>query len=622
LQARSAARVFVERLERRLCLSAPFTSAPGSPISVGSQPNVVAVGDFNGDGIPDLAVVNGAADTVSVLLGNGNGTYTPAPGSPIAVGDAPDSVAVGDFTGDGKADLAVVNASDDTVSILLGNGNGTFSAATGSPIAVGTQPADVAVGDFTGNGKLDLAVTNFNDNTVSVLLGNGDGTFTPAPGSPIAVGTSPYGVAVADFNGDGKPDLAICNSGSNSVSVLLGNGDGTFTAAPGSPVSVGSGPFAEAVGDFNGDGKPDLAVANYNDSTVSVLLGNGDGSFTTAPGSPIPVGINPYSVTVADFNGDGNADIATANISSDTTSVLLGNGNGAFSAALDSPIAVGTGPDAVTEADLTGDGKPDLVVSNAGSNTLSVLLNDFTPIAPLPTGTLGVTVTASLPASIVAGLKANASAVVTVSAPAAAPISGPATVTLYASSAATLSNAIQVLAVKEKLKLKAGGSKALRIKLSSFPSKLQGTYDLIAAVEARDGTTTAAAGPSLTISPPFVSDLTSDLTATPATIARGQKLSVSLTLQNEGNVLSSGRSVLTILLSSGISGASAQTIATPSLAVKLKVGQLKVYRLKIVVPKSTTAGSYLLSSSLAVSSVGDTIAADGMAVDLTPITVS
>ena len=151
----------------------------------------------------------------------------------------------------------------------------------------------MAVADFNGDGKLDLVTANYGDNfSVSVLLGDGTGGFTAAPGSPFMAGSAPGSVAVGDFNGDGKPDLAVAHNSSNNVTVLLGNGSGGFTAAPGSPFPAGSGPDSVAVGDFNGDGKPDLAIANYIDSTVTVLLGNGAGGFTPAPGSPFPVGIN------------------------------------------------------------------------------------------------------------------------------------------------------------------------------------------------------------------------------------------------------------------------------------------------------------------------------------------
>src|SRR5208283_3700267 len=164
--------------------------------------------------------------------------FTPAPGSPFTVGSGPQSVAVGDFNGDGKLDLAIANRGSNTVTVLLGNGTGGFKAAPGSPFPAGTQPYSVAVGDFNGNGKRDLAIANGGSNNKTVLLGNGMGGFTPAPKSPFTVGTQPYSVAVGEFSGDDKTDLAIANNASFNVTVLLGNGSGGFTAGPGSPLTV------------------------------------------------------------------------------------------------------------------------------------------------------------------------------------------------------------------------------------------------------------------------------------------------------------------------------------------------------------------------------------------------
>jgi FG-GAP-like repeat/Abnormal spindle-like microcephaly-assoc'd, ASPM-SPD-2-Hydin/Protein of unknown function (DUF1573)/FG-GAP repeat len=360
-----------------------FTATPDTGKSVGfgsasspatgTYPQSVAVGDFNGDGKLDLAVANGGSSTVSILLGDGTGNLTMA--SSAAVGKWPISVAVGDFNGDGKLDLAVANDDDDTVSVLLGDGTGNFTLAS-SP-AAGGYPTSVAVGDFNGDGKLDLAVANSASNTVSILLGDGTGNFTLA--SSPATGLEPYSVAVGDFNGDGKLDLAVANVNSSTVSIMLGDGTGNFTLA--SSPATGQSPVSVAVGDFNGDGKLDLAVANAGSNTISMLLGDGNGNFTLA--SSPATGLQPYSVAVGDFNGDGKLDLVVANLRSGSVSVLLGDGAGNFTLA--SSHGTGDEPDSVAVGDFNGDGKLDLAVANWYSNTVSILEGATPPVEFSPT---------------------------------------------------------------------------------------------------------------------------------------------------------------------------------------------------------------------------------------------
>ncbi len=347
--------------------SVAFTLA-SSP-AVGSRPMSVAVGDFNGDGNLDLAIANycgyGCPSTVSVLLGDGTGNFTLA--SSPAAGDSPESVAVGDFNGDGKLDLAVANETGG-VSILLGDGTGNFTLAS-SP-AAGNVPTSVAVGDFNGDGKLDLAVADWgsgygSEGAVSVLLGDGTGNFSLA--SSTATDVNSDAVAVGDFNGDGKLDLAVANRTAGTVSILLGDGAGNFTLV--SSLAVGDTPYSVAVGDFSGDGILDLAVSNGEGFTVSVLLGDGTGHFTLAS-SPV-VGHWPVSVAVDDFNGDGKLDLAFANEAS-ACSVFLGDGTGHFTPG--SYMAAGGSPESVAVGDFNGDGKLDLAIANGGSNTVSILL--------------------------------------------------------------------------------------------------------------------------------------------------------------------------------------------------------------------------------------------------------
>ncbi len=343
------------------------TFLPALNYGTDSGPNQVAVGDFNGDGKPDLAVTDGNTYYVSILLNNGVCSLncnTIAPQVTYAAGSTPDSAAIGDFNGDGHPDLAVVNNGANTVSIELGNSDGTFQA--GNTLNVGTSPVSVSTGDFNGDGKLDLAVANSGSNDVSILLGNGDGTFQSA--ASFGAGTTPHSVVVGDFNRDGRADLAVANNGSNNVSILLGTGTGTFLAAVN--YAAGTNPESIAIADFNRDSKVDLAVANSGSGNVSILAGNGDGTFQTA--TNVAAGTSPIFVITDDFDHDGKADLAVANNGSNSVSIFLGNGNGTFHPAVN--YAAGTNPVSLTTGDFDQDGRLDLAVANNGSNNVSMLL--------------------------------------------------------------------------------------------------------------------------------------------------------------------------------------------------------------------------------------------------------
>ena len=269
----------------------------------------IAVADFNGDGIPDIAVTCPPESKVKIYLGNGDGTFTLKSSS--AAGNWSNSVAVADFNGDGILDLAVANAPCCTgsitpyVTILLGNGDGTFTAAPNVPAPDGTW--NVQVGDFNGDGIPDLVFTTSTGGKYSVrlLMGNGDGTFTAAASPASGSGTA--NVHVGDFNGDGNLDLAVLSS-SNVLTFLFGNGDGTFTAAPASPVTF---PYSASInlGDFNGDGILDMSVLDSSDNTLRFMLGNGDGTFATTAATPSLVS-DPEQSVAGDFNGDGISDLA------------------------------------------------------------------------------------------------------------------------------------------------------------------------------------------------------------------------------------------------------------------------------------------------------------------------
>jgi hypothetical protein len=287
----------------------------------GSGFNSVAIGDFNRDGKLDIAVADSGRNNVSILLGKGDGTFQPM--VDYAAGSGPSSVAVADLNRDGKLDLVVANNGSNNVSILLGNGDGTFRPAVNHSVGLG--PSSVAVADLNRDGKLDLVVANNGSHNVSILLGNGDGTFR----APVeyGVGTTPNSVTVADFNRDGKLDLAVVNNGSSNVSILLGNGDGTFP--PARDFTVSSDPHSVVVADFNGDGRLDLAVASGDccsttlngPGKVSFLLGNGDGTFQ--PPLAFVSAQSAGAATIGDFNRDGRLDLAVTDAANGGVAILL-----------------------------------------------------------------------------------------------------------------------------------------------------------------------------------------------------------------------------------------------------------------------------------------------------------
>ncbi len=373
------------------------TTFPETSFAAGNNPVALTAGDFNLDGFPDLAVANQGDNTISILLNQDNGNFTPATNSPIALPKtetAPSAIAGGTFGNTVTStsgvptpttDLVIANSTSNNVTVLLGNGDGTFQEAAGSPYPVGKNPSAIVVADFNGDGNPDFAVANQGDNTISVFRGDGKGGFTQFPGSPFALTNTstisekgPIALVTANLrarnntiNGSPEVDLAVVNQSSNNLAILLGSVDAnsniSFTEAPNSPIAVGQSPVAIATGDMNADSVPDLAVVNQADNTVSILLGsnNLDGTFTAAAGSPLPTATTPAGIVIANFTGGSFPSLAVTNKGQSTLGIYLGLGGGTFSNRIE--IATPATPSAIVSAILTSTSLPDVALTALGA---------------------------------------------------------------------------------------------------------------------------------------------------------------------------------------------------------------------------------------------------------------
>jgi VCBS repeat protein/Big-like domain-containing protein len=334
--------------------------SPAKSFSSGiSNPACIATGDFDGDGHPDFAITN-HFNQLAIFLGKGDGTFT---GPVIYTLDfyVQGCVAAGDFNDDGKPDL-VVSGGGHGLALLTGRGDGTFNTPVYFNTNLGGASISLGVGDLNNDGELDIFIGG--NGSSEVVLGNGKGNFREEPLQPV----SGFSVALGDFNGDGKLDVATTSPFSQTLSVLLGNGDGTFQAPQG--YNTLSQCIGVVAGDFNQDNKLDLAVTI--DSVLLIFLGNGDGTFTNA--GLWFGGNSPVNIVAADFNKDGRLDLAMPDFTGDGVTVVTGQGNGMFPTALDVPT--GANPAYVATADFNHDGSLDLVVANFGDGTVSVSLNE------------------------------------------------------------------------------------------------------------------------------------------------------------------------------------------------------------------------------------------------------
>ncbi len=358
-------------------VTALFEPAPVSPIAAGTRPLDVALADLNTDGHLDIVTANVGSRDVTVLLNDGHGHFAASPTSPTPTGLASHLVAVADLNGDDRPDLAVTAHDSNNVAILLGDGSGGFVPAAGSPYAAlesgSPHNHGLVLEDMNGDGHYDVVTANSDDNSVSLLLGDGRGSLASAAGSPFAVGSRPYLPATGDVNGDGRPDIVVPNFGDATISVLLGDDRVGLSSAPSSPVPVQQRPFCTALGDLNADRTLDLVVTQDDTSLIVVLLGDGRGGFDNAPDSPVDAGERGYRMCLADVNGDGRTDMVTGTAGNSVV-VLLGDGKGGFAAAPGCPFGVGGGPWGVALGDVNGDERLDIVTCNQDSNDVTVLL--------------------------------------------------------------------------------------------------------------------------------------------------------------------------------------------------------------------------------------------------------
>ena len=359
-----------------------FVPAPGSPIAVACGPGNVVVGDLNHDGKPDLVAACGQARAITVLLGTGAAQFRAS--NPISVPDGPGEIVLGDVNGDKNLDLAIASHDSYGVVLLLGDGKGGLALAPNSPIVMkdGQHPHThgLALGDLNGDRKLDLITVNNSDNDVSIAFGDGRGGFTRAPAT-FAVGPSPYPLALGDVNGDGRLDIIATATAtgpmrrqqlslSYALTLLLNDGRGGFRASQ-LPLRTGQ-PWYAAIGDVNGDHKPDVVATHHEMNELTVLLGDGAGHFTEAGSSPFDFSRSAFEVILADVNRDGRLDAIAA--AGEGVRVMLGDGRGNFKPAPGSPFLTGRGVWQLALADLNGDAKLDIVTSNLESRSISILL--------------------------------------------------------------------------------------------------------------------------------------------------------------------------------------------------------------------------------------------------------
>ena len=357
-----------------------FAAAPGSPFPIDAAPTAVAIGDLTGDGHADVVTAHSQSRILRVLTGDGTGGLTRAR-PPMTLAYPPSELALADVNGDRRLDLGISDHGNYAIDILLNDGAGDLTPAPGSRFVAseGGKPHThgFAIVDVNRDGRSDVVMGNNDDNNVAVLLGDGKGGFTRVAGSPFTVGPSPYPFGIADFDGDGSLDLAVPSSGTGAagapgreVTVLRGNGRGEFAAAAGSPIAVPANPYFVAVGDVNGDRRPDLATSHNGSSLFTVLLNTPKG-FSAAPQSPFTLPARAFAILTADVNRDGRDDMISG--SGAGVVVLLGRPDG-MAIAPGSPFRTGASAWNIAAGDVNRDGRTDVAAIDFDTNSLTLLL--------------------------------------------------------------------------------------------------------------------------------------------------------------------------------------------------------------------------------------------------------
>jgi hypothetical protein len=357
--------------------SGMFAPAEGSPLATGAYPLDLVLVDLNLDGNADVVTANRDSQDLTVLLGDGKGRFTTHSAHSDKLEMPSHLIASGDFDRDGKTDLVISYHHSYDVTVLFGDGLGGFEEkSTFSVITEERNPPHnhgLAVGDLNADGDLDIITSNHQDNSVSVLLGDGPGNFATAEGSPFEVGRGPYPLALGDVNGDRSLDIMTPNMLGNDISVLLGDGKGKFSPANYSPTSVERRPFYVASADLNGDRNLDLVITYDDAAILTLLFGNGQGGFHKPSSSPVTVEQRGWKVVPADMNQDGQVDLVMGTFGK-SVAVLLGDGKGKFQPAYGSPFRVDRAPYSVAVGDVNGDGAMDIATANAEANSVSILL--------------------------------------------------------------------------------------------------------------------------------------------------------------------------------------------------------------------------------------------------------